>query len=108
MNKTLSDAIDERRRSYTGDGNADCRLVAVGYVRLADGSFNGSYVSSNAKNHWEAQWKAKVKGDYTYQGQKYSTSTTWKDKIGTRSTDSLAQESINSNPNASFRVIVLA
>ena len=108
MNKTLSDAIDECQRSYTGEGNADCRLVAVGYVRLADGSFNGSYVSSNAKNRWEAQWKAEAKGDYTYQGQKYSTSTTWKDKLGTRSVDSLAQESIDSNPNASFRVIVLA
>lgn len=108
MNKTLSDAIDECQRSYTGEGNADCRLVAVGYVRLADGSFNGSYVSSNAKNRWETQWKAEAKGDYTYQGQKYSTSTTWKDKLGTRSVDSLAQESIDSNPNASFRVIVLA
>lgn len=108
MNKTLSDAIDECRRSYTGEGNADCRMVAVGYARLGNGLFNGSYVSSNAKNRWEAQWRAEAKGDYTYQGQKYSTSTTWKDKLGTRSVDSLAQESINSNPNASFRVIVLA
>ena len=32
MNKTLSDAIDECRRSYTGEGNADCRMVAVGYA----------------------------------------------------------------------------
>ena len=38
MNKTLSDAIDECRRSYTGEGNADCRMVAVGYARLGNGA----------------------------------------------------------------------
>lgn len=108
MNATLSSAIQECETSFKGYGNADCRMVAVGYARLGNGSFNGSYVSSNAKNRWEAQWKAEAKGTYKYQGVDYSTADTWTDNIGVRSVDSLAQNSIDSKPNSSFRVIVLA
>ena len=40
--------------------------------------------------------------------QSYTTGTTWTDRLGVRSVDSLVQDSINANPDASFRVVVLA
>ena len=108
MNAILADAISECKASYTGEGDAECRMVAVGYARLGNGVFSGSYVSSNARQRWESQWAAEGHGTYQYQGQSYTTGTTWTDKLGVRSVDSLVQDSINANPDASFRVVVLA
>lgn len=108
MNAILADAISECKASYTGEGDAECRMVAVGYARLGNGVFSGSYVSSNARQRWESQWAAEGRGTYQYQGQSYTTGTTWTDRLGVRSVDSLVQDSINANPDASFRVVVLA
>lgn len=108
MNAILADAISECKASYTGEGDAECRMVAVGYARLGNGVFSGSYVSSNARQRWESQWAAEGRGTYQYQGQSYTTGTTWTDRLGVRSVDSLVQDSINANPDASFRVDVLA
>lgn len=108
MNVILADAISECKASYTGEGDAECRMVAVGYARLGNGVFSGSYVSSNARQRWESQWAAEGRGTYQYQGQSYTTGTTWTDRLGVRSVDSLVQDSINANPDASFRVVVLA
>ena len=108
MNAILADAISECKASYTGEGDAECRMAAVGYARLGNGVFSGSYVSSNARQRWESQWAAEGRGTYQYQGQSYTTGTTWTDRLGVRSVDSLVQDSINANPDASFRVVVLA
>ena len=108
MNAILADAISECKASYTGEGDAECRMVAVGYARLGNGVFSGSYVSSNARQRWESQWAAEGRGTYQYQGQSYTTGTTWTDRLGVRSVDSLVQDSINANPDASFRVVMLA
>lgn len=108
MNAILADAISECKASYTGEGDAECRMVAIGYARLGNGVFSGSYVSSNARQRWESQWAAEGRGTYQYQGQSYTTGTTWTDRLGVRSVDSLVQDSINANPDASFRVVVLA
>lgn len=54
MNAILADAISECKASYTGEGDAECRMVAVGYARLGNGVFSGSYVSSNARQRWES------------------------------------------------------
>lgn len=84
MNAILADAISECKASYTGEGDAECRMVAIGYARLGNGVFSGSYVSSNARQRWESQWAAEGRGTYQYQGQSYTTGTTWADRHGER------------------------
>lgn len=104
----VDQAVAQCKSSYTGSDAPDCRMVAVGIVRLGDNTFDGSGVGFSAAQ-WTSAWGAETAGkSYAHGGRSYTTATTWRDKLGTRSVNSMVQGDVAGNPSATLRVVVLA
>ena len=107
IDNSIKAANAECQNSYTGEGNAECRLVGVGIA-----TWNGKWYAANhldSKTHWMQAWKAEVNGKtYNHHGATWHTGTQWADNSGARTVDMLAEETVDSKLDASLRVIVLA
>jgi adhesin isopeptide-forming family sspB-C2 type protein/LPXTG-motif cell wall-anchored protein len=109
INTSLSQALSQCQASYTGSGNADCRLVGVGLVGNDDlHKFTGISSWEDA-GLWGQVWNQEVAGKtYSRNGINWNSTTSWNDKRGQHTLNSMADEVIQANLSASLRLIVLA
>ena len=94
---------------HPGEGNGDCRVVAVGAVPVG---MNGGYVYEGTgwydKSEWISNWNKYVaNGDYNYAGSRhYNTSTPFDDDPN-NSVDKIMTANVTATAQPSLVIIVL-
>lgn len=121
-----NECVEGFHRRHPGEGDGDCRVVAVGAMYSNSGYWgaatdNGNHAELGGKNQWQYAWDTYVKpNDYWYAGtQKYGVNTAFTDDPNMSVQKIMARDTYNdinkwndpivhiTNVNKSIVVIVL-
>ena len=126
LNGARTECVEGFHRRHPGEGDGDCRVVAVGAMYSNSGytgeAFdNNNYAELDGKNQWQYVWDKYIKpNDYWYAGtQKYGVNTAFTDDPNMSVQKIMARDTYNdinkwndpivhiTNVNKSIVVIVL-